>query len=158
VLDLGCGRGALLITAALRLPEGRATGVDLWRADQSGNGPQATMRNAAAAGVADRVEVRTADITALPFPDACFDLVVSNLAIHNLKAFDDRTRALDEALRVLRPGGRLMLADLNHTDAYQRHLTARALTDVTRRNLGWRQWWSGPWLPTHLVTARKPTP
>ena len=60
--------------------------------------------------------------------------------------------------RVLRPGGSLMLADLNHTDAYQRHLSARALTDVTRRNLGRRAWWSGPWLPSHLVTARKPTP
>ncbi|MCO8269474.1 class I SAM-dependent methyltransferase [Actinoplanes sp. TRM 88003] len=153
ILDLGCGRGALLITAALRVPHGRATGVDLWRADQSGNGPAATWRNAAAAGVADRVEVQTANITALPFPDDSFDLVISNLVIHNLKSFDDRARALDEAVRVLRPGGRLLLADLNHTDAYQRHLAARGLTEVSRRDLGWRQWWSGPWLPTHLVSG-----
>ncbi|MCY1140952.1 class I SAM-dependent methyltransferase [Actinoplanes sp. Pm04-4] len=156
VLDMGCGRGALLITAALRVPHGQAVGVDLWRADQSGNGPDATMRNAAAAGVADRVEVHTANITALPFPDDSFDVVVSNLVIHNLKSFDDRAKAVDEAVRVLRPGGRLLLADLNHTDAYQRQLSARGLSGVTRRSLGWRQWWSGPWLPTHLVTASRP--
>ncbi|MFF5081259.1 class I SAM-dependent methyltransferase [Actinoplanes sp. NPDC000266] len=156
VLDLGCGRGALLISAALRVPAGRAVGVDLWRADQSGNGPEATMSNAAAAGVTDRVELETGDITSLPFPDACFDVVVSNVVLHNIKAPGDRKRAIDEAVRVLRPGGRLLLADLRHTRQYQRHLEDRGLTGVARRDLGWRQWWSGPWLPTHLVSARKP--
>jgi hypothetical protein len=66
--DLGCGRGAVLIEAARRLPTGRAVGADLWSGkDQSGNSPDATLANAAAAGVADRVEVHTADMTALPF-------------------------------------------------------------------------------------------
>jgi hypothetical protein len=65
VLDLGCGRGAVLIEAARQLPDGRAVGVDLWSGkDQSGNRPEATLANAAAAGVADRVEVHTADMTA----------------------------------------------------------------------------------------------
>jgi arsenite methyltransferase len=42
LLDLGCGRGAVLLAAAKLLPTGRAVGVDLWRADQTGNSPEAT--------------------------------------------------------------------------------------------------------------------
>src|SRR5262249_60224567 len=86
VLDLGCGRGAVLLMAGERLHTGRAVGVDLWnRADQSGNSPDATRRNADAEGVAGRVELHTADMTALPFPSDSFDVVLSNVAIHNIK-------------------------------------------------------------------------
>ena len=156
ILDLGCGRGALLISAALRVPAGRAVGVDLWRADQSGNSAEATMRNAAAAGVADRVELRTGNLLELPLADASFDVVVSNVAVHNLKSRADRDRAIDEAVRVLRPGGRLLIADLGGTRQYRQRLQDLGMADVSRRDLGWRLWWSGPWLSTHLVSARKP--
>ena len=46
LLDLGCGRGAVLLAAAKRLPRGRAIGVDLWQADQTDNSPQSTLANA----------------------------------------------------------------------------------------------------------------
>src|SRR5262245_25137204 len=93
VLDLGCGRGAVLLLAAEHLTTGRAVGVDLWkRGDQSGNSAEATRRNAAAEGVADRVELHTGDMTALPFEDGSFDLVVSNVALHNLKGRGARAR------------------------------------------------------------------
>ena len=60
ILDMGCGRGAVLLMAAQHLTTGRAVGVDLWRsADQSGNAPEATQRNAIAEGVGDRVELQT---------------------------------------------------------------------------------------------------
>jgi SAM-dependent methyltransferase len=124
---------------------------------ESGNGPDATMRNATAAGVSDRVEVHTANITELPFPDDSFDLVISNVVIHNLKTGTERDTAIDEAVRVLRPGGRLLIADLRGTRQYRQRLQRLDLAEVARRDLGWRQWWSGPWLPTHLVSARKPT-
>ncbi len=48
LLDMGCGRGAVLLSAAKRLPRGRAIGVDLWRADQTDNSQDATLVNAAA--------------------------------------------------------------------------------------------------------------
>lgn len=92
LLDLGCGRGAVLIAAARRLPAGRAVGADRWTRDQSGNGPEVTLANAAAAGVADRVEVHTADMTALPFPDSSFDVVTSAMAIHNILPGEARAR------------------------------------------------------------------
>src|SRR5215510_15021834 len=68
ILDIGCGRGAVLLMAAQRLTTGRAVGVDLWRGfDQSGNSADATRRNAVAEGVAERIELHTADMTAVPF-------------------------------------------------------------------------------------------
>ena len=112
LLDMGCGRGAVLLTAAKLLPAGRAIGVDLWRADQTGNSAQQMLANAAAENVTDRVEVRTADITDLPFDDDSVDVIVSSLAIHNIPSSEGRVRAVREAARVLRPGGKLVIADL----------------------------------------------
>ncbi|MGH9207963.1 MAG: class I SAM-dependent methyltransferase, partial [Acidimicrobiales bacterium] len=78
VLDMGCGRGAVLLAAAKRLPRGRAIGVDLWQADQTGNSPSATLANAELENVADRIELHTADMTALPFDDDSVDVIVSS--------------------------------------------------------------------------------
>jgi ubiquinone/menaquinone biosynthesis C-methylase UbiE len=118
VLDVGCGRGLLLNAAARRVPNGRAIGIDLWLAkDQSGNRPEATLANARAEGVADRVEVHTGDARQLPFADDTFDVVVSHWVVHNLDQPFDRARALNEMARVLKPGGWLLIADIeNHRE------------------------------------------
>src|SRR5262249_26662865 len=139
VLDLGCGRGAVLLLAAEHLTTGRAVGVDLWRrGDQSGNAAEATQRNAAAQGAADRGELHTADMTALPFEADSFDVILSNVAIHNVGGRAAREEAIEEAVRVLRPGGRLMIVDLWATPLYRAQLTRLGLSDVARRSLGWR--------------------
>ena len=156
VLDLGCGRGAVLLTAAKLVPGGSAVGVDIWRADQTGNSMQATQANADAEGVADRVELHTQDMTELQFPAESFDLVVSNLAIHNLPDNQARQSAIDEAVRVLRPGGHVVIADLGFTRRYATWLRQCGMTDVRRRDLGWRAWWGLPFFRTHAVTATKP--
>lgn len=156
LLDLGCGRGAVLLLAAGYLPNGRTVGVDIWsRKDQSGNAMAVTRANALAEGVADRVDLHTSDMRELPFDDASFDVVVSNVAIHNIAAQAGRDQAIDEAWRVLRPGGRLLIADISRSRRYQRRLIELG-GSATRRNLGWRMWWGGPWAPTYLVEARKP--
>jgi ubiquinone/menaquinone biosynthesis C-methylase UbiE len=151
LLDLGCGRGAVLIEAARRLPAGRAVGVDVWSRDQSGNRPETTLANAAAAGVADRVEVHTADMTALPFEDGSFDVVTSALAIHNIRSPEGRYRAVDEAMRVLRPGGQLLIADpWPMAKKYAAHVGQGTL-----RGLGLGYWYGGPWLGVTLLHAVK---
>jgi arsenite methyltransferase len=157
ILDMGCGRGAVLLLVAQHLTTGRAVGVDLWQQrDQSGNAAEATRRNAVAEGVADRVDLHTGDMQALPFDDNCFDLVVSSLAIHNIRGQAGRERAIDEAVRVLRPGGQLIIADIRATRQHEVHLAKIGMSDVTRRGLGWRFWWGGPWAATRLVKATKP--
>lgn len=157
ILDLGCGRGAVLLLAAQHLSTGKAVGVDLWRkADQSGNAAEATRANAVAEGVAERIELHTASMTELPFPDSSFDLVVSSIAVHNVKGKVDRNKVMKEAVRVLRPGGRLLIADIFGTKQYFNNLIQLGMSGVVRRNLGWRLWWSGPWLATRLVSATKP--
>src|SRR5271157_5006759 len=79
VLDVGCGRGLMLVGAAKRLPEGKAVGIDLWQsADQAGNRPDAAVNNARLEGVEDRIEVHTADMRQLPFSDRYFDVVISH--------------------------------------------------------------------------------
>jgi arsenite methyltransferase len=157
ILDMGCGRGAVLLIAAQRLTTGKAVGVDIWQgADQSGNALEATRRNAVAEGVAERTELHTGDMTALPFDDASFDIVVSSLAIHNIRGSVGRERAIAEAIRVLRPGGRLLVADLRGTARHTAQLARVGMKDVACRRLGWQFWWGGPWAPTRLVTATKP--
>ncbi|GBE66760.1 type 11 methyltransferase [Mycobacterium sp. MFM001] len=156
VLDMGCGRGAVLVAAAKRLPRGRVIGIDLWQPDQTDNSPSATLKNADLEKVGDRIEVRTADMTALPFDDESFDVIVSSLAIHNIPTLEGRRQALREAVRVLRPGGRLAIADLWGTRQHADDLRELGWMRVGRRNLGWRMWYGGPWASTRLVTATKP--
>jgi len=157
VLDLGCGRGAVLLMVAKLLPRGRAVGIDLWKtSDQSGNALEVTARNAELEGVADRVELRTGDMRALPFEDESFDVVLSSLAIHNIPEAAARAKAIDEAARVLRRGGRVLIVDINATREYEARLRERGMVEVERRSLGPRMWFGGPWVAASLVRARKP--
>jgi arsenite methyltransferase len=157
VLDMGCGRGAVLTAVAKRLTTGRATGIDIWSThDQSGNARDVTLRNASLEGVADRVAVETGDMRALPFPDASFDVIVSSLAIHNIKSNDDRRKAIAEGFRVLKPGGHMVIADIRATSIYEETLRTLGASNVTRRRLGWRFWWGNPVAATTLLTASKP--
>src|ERR1700761_5279241 len=95
-------------------------------------------------------------MTDLQFPAASVDVVVSNLAIHNLPGNDARRAAIVEAVRVLRPGGRVVIADLGFTRRYAEWLEQSGMVDVERRSLGWRAWWGLPFIRTHAVTATKP--
>lgn len=151
VLDVGCGRGLLLLEAARRLPQGRATGIDLWSTrDQSGNAATTTQRNAAITGMADRVQIDTGDMRHLPYGDASFDAIVSSMAIHNLPTQTDREQAVREIARVLKPGGRLALLDFRHTAGYAQTLQESGI-DVRRRGPDFLMF---PWVWT--VTGRRP--
>ena len=103
VLDIGCGAGVdAIIAAKLTGPSGTVTGIDLV--------PEMLARaseNARLAGV-DNVTFRESSAEQLPFPDNSFDVVISN-GVFNLVV--DKVKALGEVLRVLKPGGRFMLAD-----------------------------------------------
>lgn len=137
VLDVGCGRGLMLIGAARRLLTGTAVGIDLWRAeDQDNNSVDATLANARREGVANKVRVDTGDARKLPYGDDSFDLVLSHWVVHNIDAAADRFQVLDEMLRVLRPGGVIALADIAFLVDYQQHLLQRGAVDLQFLNGG----------------------
>jgi arsenite methyltransferase len=104
VLDLGCGAGIDTLLAARAVGSaGRAIGLDMT--------PEMVARarlNAELAGLAN-VEIREGTIEAIPLPDASIDVVISN-GVLNLST--RKSRVLAEAMRVLRPGGRISIADL----------------------------------------------
>lgn len=157
IIDLGCGRGAVLLMVASLLPSGKATGIDVWKVnEQSGNALSVTQQNAEREGVAGNVALHTADMQQLPFSDGSFDLVVSSLAIHNIRHPEGRKQALSEAARMLKPGGRLVIADF-FTQHYGECLRELGMTDVNHRSLDWRFWYGGPWAVPKLVSARKPS-
>lgn len=151
VLDAGCGRGLALIACAKKLTTGKAVGIDLWAAkDQSGNAPQATLANAAAEGVSGKVEVKTGDITKLPFADAAFDAIISMLVIHNIPSRTARDAALRELVRVLKPGGRMAIFDLAHASRYAEMLQDAGMdVQILSRDFLWL-------LPCRSLLARKP--
>jgi len=150
VLEVGPGRGAVLVTAARMMQAGHLVGVDIWRAqDQSGNGADALLANARAAGVAGRVEALDGDMRKLPFPEDSFDLALAGLAIHNLPP-GDRAGAVGELLRVVRPGGRIVILDFQATAGYAATLGDGG-ADV---QVSGRHWSMHP--PVRIVTATVP--
>ncbi|NUK07374.1 methyltransferase domain-containing protein [Streptomyces lunaelactis] len=101
VLDVGCGTGYLTrLVAAAVAPGGSALGID----------PSPTVIGYARSKAGAACSYETGVAEALEVPDASFDVVVTSLAIHHIPA-DVRPAALREMFRVLRPGGRLLLAD-----------------------------------------------
>jgi len=104
VLDLGCGAGTdLLIAAQMTGPSGRVIGVDMTTSML-----ERTRASAGEMGI-EHVELHQTLIEELPFDDGSVDVVISNGVIDLVP---DKDAVFDEIDRVLRPGGRLQLADV----------------------------------------------
>jgi SAM-dependent methyltransferase len=142
VLDLGSGGGLDVLLAAQRVgPTGHVYGVDTTSAMID-----LARRNAARAG-ATNVEFRPGDLEKLPLPDAAVDVIISNCVV-NLTP--DKDRALREAFRVLRPGGRLAISDI----VIDPDLSGFPVSEVEiRRSLDWAACAAGALTSTELRAA-----
>jgi arsenite methyltransferase len=147
VLDVGCGSGLLMIGAAKRLTTGKAVGVDIGdRNLEYGSTPENAWANARIEGVADRVQIKDGNACQLPFPDAIFDLVVTSNMLHHISK-TERSQAVREMARVLKPGGRLAIAEIAFWRQYIQTMTESGLHDVEEASLNLVVWRS--------VTGRK---
>jgi arsenite methyltransferase len=119
VLDIGCGAGMDLLLAARRTgSSGRAIGIDM-----TPSMLELAKRGALKASLWESIEVRRGIAEELPVTSESVDVVISN-GVLNLSP--DKDRAFREVYRVLRPGGRLHLADV----VVQRELSLAARSDV----------------------------
>lgn len=119
VVDLGSGGGIDCFLAARRVgPEGRVIGVDMT--------PEmiALARRNAERTDMENVEFRLGEIEALPVQDGTADLVISNCVINLVP---DKSKAFAEALRILKPGGRISVSDI---------VTTAPLPDAARSSVG----------------------
>lgn len=158
VLDVGCGRGMVIIEALSAIPNSSAVGLDLWRSrDQSGNDPAALTANATLNDVNDRLEIVTEDMTDMSLPDDSFDLVVSNVAIQNIKNREARKKAIEQIYRVTKPGGEIRIVDIQYVRQYEADLEALGAKDVSVHSVGFNGWFGNPFYASKLVAATKPS-
>ena len=121
VLDVGTGRGLLMIGAAKKLDGGKAYGIDIWNQDDlSGNSRENALSNAFAEGVLDKVEVFNYDAREIKFPDDYFDVVLSNLCLHSILESSGREKACSEIYRVLKSGGAAVISDYKFIKEYKK--------------------------------------
>lgn len=143
--------GLISIAAAKRLKTGKVTAIDTWNSqDISGNSVEAAKDNAKAEGVAERIRFEPGNPCKLVYPADQYDVVVSATALHRLDDDNQRSQALREMLRVLKPGGRLLIFDTEETGYYADILRANGAQDVQLSP--WTFLWCRPW---RSVTGRK---
>ena len=105
ILDIATGTGDLAIALARAAEGATVTGVDL-----SEGMIEVGRRKVAEAGLSDRVKLSPADALALPFADNSFDVITVAFGVRN---FEHLAEGYAEMLRVLRPGGRLVILELS---------------------------------------------
>lgn len=151
VLDVGCGRGLLLAGAAKRVPQGHVTGIDVWsNEDMGGNSEEATLHNLKLEGMLERITLLSVPAQEMTFPDGAFDVVVSNLCLHNIYDRPTRTAALGQIVRVLKPGGVALISDYKNTRQYAEEFRKAGLSvERTMGNL------LATFPPLAVVVARK---
>jgi ubiquinone/menaquinone biosynthesis C-methylase UbiE len=117
ILDIGSGNGVLAVKLAQQHENAEVTGMDYWGKDWEYS-KSVCERNAQAAKVESRVHFQKGDAAALDFASDTFDGVISNLTFHEVKSAADKRSVLQEALRVVKPGGVFAFVDYFYDAKY----------------------------------------
>ncbi len=111
ILDIGTGPGWIPIEVARRKPQ-----WEYWAVDPSNDMLERAREHARKAGVSDRVHFVQGDALNLPFPDGHFDLVTSHFMLHHI---EHPEKMFNEAARVTRGGGRVLIKDLRRQSRWK---------------------------------------
>jgi arsenite methyltransferase len=119
VLDVGTGLGLLMIGVAKKLTTGKSVGIDIFNTyDLSNNSIEQTKVNVELENVENRVEILKENILKTTFKDNSFDVILSNLCLHNLYKIEERKKGCIEIYRILKPNGKVIISDFKHTNDY----------------------------------------
>jgi SAM-dependent methyltransferase len=117
VLDIGSGNGVLAVKLAQRHDEIEVTGIDSWGQDWEYS-KSVCEKNAKTATVEQRVHFQNGDAARLDFANDTFDGAVSNLTFHEVRSSADKRAVVQEALRVVKPGGTFAFIDYFYDKKY----------------------------------------
>lgn len=138
-----------IIAQQLKAP-GKVTGVAPWQQSLP-----VVKQQIASARLADRVKLVDGGMTNLPFANQLFDYVIVDSALHNITPAIQRGRALQEAARVLKATGTLVIIDTKYMDEYKKVLANVGIDDVQVIKTGFNGWWGGPWITTKVLIAKR---
>jgi arsenite methyltransferase len=129
VLDVGTGLGLLMIGAAKKLTTGKSYGIDIFNTyDLSDNSIEQTKINTELENVKQKVEILKENILKTTFNDNSFDVIVSNLCLHNLYKPEERKTACKEIFRILKPNGEVIISDFKKSSEYKKTFEELGMT------------------------------
>jgi ubiquinone/menaquinone biosynthesis C-methylase UbiE len=117
ILDIGSGNGVLSIKLAQRHHGVTVVGIDYWGKDWEYS-KEVCDKNAQIAKVEGRVHFQKGDAAALEFATDSFDGAISNLTFHEVQSVVDKRAVVQEALRVVKPGGTFAFIDYFYAEKY----------------------------------------
>jgi SAM-dependent methyltransferase len=117
ILDIGSGNGVLAVKLAQQYDDVQVVGIDYWGKNWEYS-KSVCEKNAQAANVENRIHFQKGDAAALDFANHTFDGAISNLTFHEVKSVADKKSVLQEALRVVKPGGTFAFIDYFYDENY----------------------------------------
>jgi len=125
ILDVGTGKGLLMIGAAKKLTTGKVSGIDIWNKKcLTGNTMDNAQLNAKLENVTGKIELLNQDARKLNFSDGYFDVIISNRCINHIKIREERENACREIYRVLKPNGTIIISDIKFAKEYSQYFNS----------------------------------
>ncbi|MCI2031409.1 class I SAM-dependent methyltransferase [Limosilactobacillus sp.] len=152
VAILGLNYAGLFINVAklLKAP-GKVTGVNTGNENIAKQEQKRIKENR----VADRAELVEGSLQNLPLESRHYDYVFSAFTFHTVSPAINRGRAIQEAVRVMKPEGTLIIVDFGDLQQYRPLLNQMGFQNVRVVPTGVTGWWGGPWLKTRILVARR---
>jgi ubiquinone/menaquinone biosynthesis C-methylase UbiE len=123
VLEIGIGSGMGAIILAHHNADIEIDAIDIFNiVDHQNNSLKLCQNNLKAANVNHKVTVKKADMRTIPFDNHHFDAAFGILSIHNLENKTERKKALTEIIRVIKPGGKIVIIDFKYHNEYRKQL------------------------------------